>query len=169
LFAGTWGGGVFLSSDNGTNWTGVNDGLTYTSTQPSSIVHALVVSGTNLFAATRGTGVWRRPLSELITSIKDVSIMPHPKFAVGQNYPNPFNLETTFCYQLTEIARVRISVYNKTGQLVRMLMDCVNEPGSHIIRWDRKNNSGDVSPTGIYFVKFETNECTDFKKILSIK
>jgi ligand-binding sensor domain-containing protein len=47
LFAGT-GDGVFLSTDNGTSWTAVNDGLTYTD------VRALAVTGTNLFAGTRG-------------------------------------------------------------------------------------------------------------------
>ncbi|MGH7600078.1 MAG: regulator, partial [bacterium] len=30
LFAGTFGGGVFLSTNNGTNWTAVNTGLTNT-------------------------------------------------------------------------------------------------------------------------------------------
>ena len=48
LFAGTWGGGVFLSIDNGTSWTAVNSGWTYTT------VLSLAVSGTNLFAGTGG-------------------------------------------------------------------------------------------------------------------
>jgi len=51
LFAGTYGGGVFLSTNNGTSWTTVNTGLTNTS------VRALAVSpngagGANLFAGT---------------------------------------------------------------------------------------------------------------------
>jgi hypothetical protein len=54
LFAGT-GDGVFLSTDNGTSWTIVNNGLTSTN------VSALAVSGTNLFAGTASAGVWRRP------------------------------------------------------------------------------------------------------------
>jgi len=44
LFAGTLGGGVFLSTNNGTSWTAINNGLTNT------VVHRLVVNGTNLFA-----------------------------------------------------------------------------------------------------------------------
>jgi hypothetical protein len=53
LFAGTWGDGVFLSTNNGTNWTAVNNGLTNT------FVRALAVSGTNLFAGTvEGGGVF---------------------------------------------------------------------------------------------------------------
>ncbi|MBU2583896.1 MAG: T9SS type A sorting domain-containing protein, partial [Bacteroidetes bacterium] len=48
LFAGTWGGGVFLSTNNGTSWTAASTGLTNTD------VEALAVSGTNLFAGTYG-------------------------------------------------------------------------------------------------------------------
>ena len=48
IFAGTWGGGVFRSTNNGINWTAVNNGLT------ELHVLELVVSGTNLFAGTEG-------------------------------------------------------------------------------------------------------------------
>src|SRR5689334_7199661 len=46
LFAGTYGGGAFLSSNNGTSWTPVDAGL------PNPYVSSLAVSGTNLFAGT---------------------------------------------------------------------------------------------------------------------
>ncbi len=52
LFAGTDGGGVFISTNNGTSWTAASTGLTNTS------VYALAVSGTNLFAGTAGGGVF---------------------------------------------------------------------------------------------------------------
>ncbi len=46
IFAGTWSTGVFLSTNNGTNWTPVNNGLT------NQNVNTLVASGGNLFAGT---------------------------------------------------------------------------------------------------------------------
>src|SRR5258707_14431885 len=49
LYAGTYGGGVFLSTNNGASWT--QTGLRNTN------VYALDVSGTNLFAGTVGDGV----------------------------------------------------------------------------------------------------------------
>jgi hypothetical protein len=52
LFACTLGGGVFLSTNNGTSWTAVSSGLT------STVVWSLAVSGTNLFAGTGGGGVF---------------------------------------------------------------------------------------------------------------
>jgi hypothetical protein len=33
-------------------------------------IASFVVSGTDLFAATQGNGVWRRPLSEMISSVE---------------------------------------------------------------------------------------------------
>jgi hypothetical protein len=55
LFAGTYGGGVFLSTNNGTSWTAVRTGLT------GADIYALVVSpasggagSANLFAGTSG-------------------------------------------------------------------------------------------------------------------
>jgi hypothetical protein len=48
LFAGTQGGGIFLSTNNGTSWIEVNTGMTSTGCS------AFAVSGTNLFAGTEG-------------------------------------------------------------------------------------------------------------------
>jgi len=52
LFAGNdGGGGVFLSTNNGTSWTAVNAGLS------SWYIEALIFSGTDLFAGTGGSGI----------------------------------------------------------------------------------------------------------------
>jgi hypothetical protein len=51
-FVGTYGGGVFLSTDAGTSWTAVDAGLT------NSSVMSFYVSGTNLFCGTLGGGVF---------------------------------------------------------------------------------------------------------------
>ena len=46
IFAGTDGGGVYLSSNNGSSWAAVNTGLT------DNYVNALAISGSNIFAGT---------------------------------------------------------------------------------------------------------------------
>ncbi len=48
MFAGTSGTGLYLSTDNGSNWTAVNAGLT------NLYVHSLAISGSNTFAGTHG-------------------------------------------------------------------------------------------------------------------
>lgn len=75
LFAGatspSHGSGVYLSTNTGRNWTAVNLGLTILD------VRALVVHGTNLFAGTRGGGVFRRPLSEFVVHTITASAGPN--------------------------------------------------------------------------------------------
>ena len=54
IFAGTFGGGVFLTSNNGTLWTPVNNGLTNTNVQAL----ATTSGGTTVFAGTYAGGVF---------------------------------------------------------------------------------------------------------------
>jgi hypothetical protein len=53
IFAGTWLGGVYRSTDNGSNWIGVNKGIT------NADVRSFAVNGSTIFTATMGGGVFR--------------------------------------------------------------------------------------------------------------
>jgi flagellar hook assembly protein FlgD len=64
---------------------------------------------------------------------------------------------------------VEISIYNQTGQLVSRLASEKKEPGHYTVKWDGRNNQGELLPTGIYFAKFKTDEFIDVKKVLFIK
>jgi photosystem II stability/assembly factor-like uncharacterized protein len=55
LYAGTNGGGVFMSTDAGESWSGFNNGLTNTA------IHSMAIHPTtpdSLFAGTAGAGVF---------------------------------------------------------------------------------------------------------------
>jgi hypothetical protein len=92
LFVSTYGGGVFLSTNNGKSWNEVNEGLTNLN------VHCFAVSGINIFAGTSG-GLWLRPLSEMVTAAEKPSADLPVHFNLEQNYPNPFNPITIINYQ----------------------------------------------------------------------
>jgi hypothetical protein len=139
LFAGTQ-SGVFLSTSNGTCWTVVNAGLTNTSVQ------ALGVSGTNLFAGTNESGVLRRALSRMTTSVESsTSGLPH-EFLLQQNYPNPFNPVTTIRWGSPQESAVQLSIHNLLGQEVATLVNEEQEAGYPETRFDA---SGLAS--GMYF------------------
>jgi ligand-binding sensor domain-containing protein len=53
--------GIFFSAVDGTNWIPVNTGLTDTD------ITSLVINGNVLYAGTNNAGVWRRPLSEMVS------------------------------------------------------------------------------------------------------
>jgi len=157
VFASTDSGGVFLSSNNGTNWTSVNAGLA------SAFVAKLVVSDTYLFAGTYGGGLWRRPLSEMITDVESEQQMP-TQFALEQNYPNPFNPSTKIKYQIPNTNFVMLKAFDVLGREVRTLVNEEMKAGSYEVTFDAENLS-----SGVYLYRFTTKDFVATKKLLVLR
>ncbi|OFX23818.1 MAG: hypothetical protein A2041_00935 [Bacteroidetes bacterium GWA2_31_9b] len=86
------------------------------------------------------------------------------------NFPNPFSTKTNIDFKLINYSRVNISVYNITGQLVKILVDEYKSPGEYSIVWDATNSKGTQIENGIYFYKFLLNgEQVDYQQIIYIK
>jgi hypothetical protein len=157
LFAGT-NHGVFLSTNNGTNWMTVNAGLTDTS------VISLAVMGSNLFVQTSVNNVWMRPLSDMITSFKGNTNQIPIHFELMQNYPNPFNPTTTIQYSLATKSFVTLMVYNVLGQEVQTLIHNEVTPGVHEISF-----SASSLPSGTYFYRLQAGEFVQTRKMELLK
>ncbi|MFC1682607.1 T9SS type A sorting domain-containing protein [Candidatus Zixiibacteriota bacterium] len=67
-----------------------------------------------------------------------------------QNYPNPFNASTEIRYALPQDARVKLEVFNVSGQRVAGLVDTDQPAGQYQLDW----NAGQL-PSGIYFVRLQ--------------
>ncbi len=165
IFAGISGGGVFLSTNYGTNWAPVNSGLT-TEYEPS--VFALTVCGTDLFAGT-DDGVWRRPLSEMTTEVKDKRNEIPSSFILEQNYPNPFNPATTIRYELSSATPVSLPVYDLLGREVVRLVEGYQQPGIHESNWDGNDTVGHPLTSGIYIARLVTPEYIKSIKMVLLK
>ena len=163
LFAGTYGAGVFLSTNNGTSWSRVDSGLTNT------WVFALATSpngagGTNLFAGTSDGGVWRRPLSEMITSVERLSTDLPTHFSLGQNYPNPFNPATVISDQLAVSSKVNLKIFDILGREVATLVNEEKPAGTYSVQWNAAN-----MPSGVYFYRLQASDFVETKKLVLIK
>jgi hypothetical protein len=89
---------------------------------------------------------------------------------LAQNYPNPFNPATTIKYTLKEQAHVSLKVYNVAGQLVRTLVDDVQNPNEVTpITWRGINNAGQRVSSGVYFYRLVTKNFTQTKKMVLLK
>jgi photosystem II stability/assembly factor-like uncharacterized protein len=165
LFAGTWQGGVFLSTNNGGDWTAVNEGLMESMLDLSSVVHGLAIVGSDLYAGTRGAGVWKRPLFEMISSVKSAPTEYPLTFSMEQNYPNPFNPRTVIRYTLPVTCYADISVYNILGQKVTTLVSVRQSAGAYRVEWDAS-----LFASGVYLYKLETeNGYGQVKKLVLLK
>ena len=141
-------GSVFLSTNAGTNWVAVNDGLSPT-IRP---IYAIAVCGSSLYIGTNGNGVWECPLSYFGISGVSQNVQENVSFT---NYPNPFSQSTTINFSSPESGPAQLTILNLLGQQVAQLFDGELDAGEHSFVWDAKDMSA-----GTYFciVRMNGNE-----------
>ena len=57
-------------------------------------------------------------------------------------------------YGLPEDDSVLLTVYGVRGNCVRTLLECRKTAGVHAVAWDGKDDTGNVTPAGVYFIGF---------------
>ncbi len=167
VFAGTEYGGVFVSSDDAETWHEFNENITY---MP---IEAIISDDSCLYVGTGGHGVWKRPLSEIVTDIEETEKLP-TSFILKQNYPNPFNPTTTISYSIptvvsrteatTQSVNVTLDVYNVLGQKVATLVNKEQTPGNYGVQF----NASDL-PSGVYFYTLHAGDLVATKKMILMK
>jgi photosystem II stability/assembly factor-like uncharacterized protein len=161
-------GGVFLSTNSGDMWFSVSSGL------PPSTVFAVTIAPDDagrqyLFAGTAGRGVWKRLLSEVITSVPVASSEVPTEFRLEQNYPNPFNPSTTFTFDIGHSSFVILKAYDVLGKEVATLVNDHLKPGSYQISWNAIGPNGTSLPSGLYFYQLRAGSFVGTKKMLLLK
>jgi photosystem II stability/assembly factor-like uncharacterized protein len=138
LFAGA-SSGVFLSTDGGANWSDAGQGLPL-----GDPVLAFAIKDQVLYAGTKNSGVWRRPVTDFQNA--SVSAAPQKEVAI---FPNP--------------GANTITIPNTSNAMVLNLL------GHDMYVSERPNGSDltlDVSKlgSGTYFIRTETGTLLKFEK-----
>jgi hypothetical protein len=156
--AGAKRGAVFLSENSGDTWTMVDTGMIYLQ------IPALEASDSTLFAGTRGAGVWRRPLREMVTAVDDAPAGVPLSFALEQNYPNPFNPSSTITFELPRSSDVKLSVFDLLGREISVLVNERREAGVHQVKFD-----GSGLASGVYFYRLKAGEIVATKRSILVR
>jgi hypothetical protein len=90
-------------------------------------------------------------------------------FELMQNSPNPFNPSTEIVYAVPEQGRVLLSVYNITGKRIKTLIDAEESIGYHTVRWNGRNDSGEMVSGGMYLCRMEAGVYRQTIRMLLIK
>ena len=88
---------------------------------------------------------------------------------LAQVFPNPFARELGISYQVAQYGRVRLAVYDALGREVCGLMDGMSEPGYYTVTWQACDAQGRRVPTGVYFVRFDSDEYQSILKTVLLK
>ncbi len=158
VFAGTTVGVYVLDKDD-TSWSAINTGL------PSSSGHVnyLAATDSNLYAGFSGT-VWKRPLSEIVTSVTPPSGSIPKTFLLSQNYPNPFNPSTVISYRLPFSSHVTLKIYDVLGRQIKTLVDEKQISGNHSVTFNAA-----TLPSGVYFYRLQAGTFSQTKKLVLLK
>ncbi len=82
-------------------------------------------------------------------------------------YPNPFSVSTQIAFKLAEKSDIDLTVYNLSGQIVRVLAHGEKTKGLHTVNWNGQNENGSPSSPGIYLCRMLVNgEKTVVKRLV---
>ena len=102
--------------------------------------------------------------SDVVSAVASGKEQPAREYRLYANYPNPFNAATAIRYRLARAGKVRLSVYDAAGRLVRTLIDGAQEAGAHRVVW----HAGDMA-SGIYYFRLTAGTFRAVRKCLLVK
>ena len=120
-----------------------------------------------LAAATHGRGLFSTSSFGPQSSV-DNEFAPEA-YRLAQNYPNPFNPNTTISYELPQDGLVNITVMDLTGRQVASLVSGEQRSGTHSVRWNSTNDSGQKVSAGMYYYKIQVGDFTETRKMTLLK
>ncbi len=86
------------------------------------------------------------------TGIEDNNDLIVDDFRLEQNYPNPFNNQTKISYNLSQICKVELSVFNPKGQIVALLVRSKQNKGNYSVSFN-----ADKLNSGVYYYQLKTD------------
>ncbi len=102
-------------------------------------------------------------------NVKKPSRQIQESFTLHQNYPNPFNSNTIIKFQIDQLGKTNLIIYNLLGQQVCKLLDKNLQPGEYRFQWDGKNDSGQILSSGLYFVRLVSGGRSELIKLVLVR
>ncbi len=80
--------------------------------------------------------------------------------------PNPVRTAAAIRYSVTGKSRVVLRILDVRGRVVRTLVAGCSPPGEHVAVWDTHDDHGRPTARGIYFVRLESQERPETRKVI---
>jgi len=89
-----------------------------------------------------------------------------PAIVSEDNYPNPFNSATTIRFKLNAESKVRLTIFNISGQQVHQFDFGKITQGSHTYRWNAGNQN---LASGLYYYRIEADNFSTVSRMMLVK
>lgn len=152
ILIATTAGGVYRSGNNGASWTNVSQGLKNTSN------YALAADAENAYIAddTFGDGVWRRPLTQVITSVRETaqnSVQNNNRSLALEAAPNPASEDVLLRFTLPKTSRITVDCFDILGKVIMNVPEQEYAEGSQVLRL-----SVEHLPQGVMTIRLRTEQ-----------
>jgi len=171
-------GGLIANPNSWALWESLDGGETWQEIPSPVLVTPVVVAGISsivadpsragvIYIATFGHGAWK--YENMTTGVNDPPESSLPlQFMLEQNYPNPFNPETKIRFEIPPAlvgSPAQLTIVDVRGVLVRVLVDRKLNTGSHGVKWDGKNEKGELVASGVYFCRLQIGNSRQVRKL----
>ena len=148
---------VYKIKVNDTIWQQFNDGLNLGRT---AYIHDFEYNNNYIFLAS-DSSIWRRPISELITSVNRKNNTSMPDAFNLQNYPNPFNSSTTISFNIKSNTNIKLVVFDILGRKVKTIYEGEIQSGNKHFNWNATALS-----SGVYIGQLSSHNKFETVKII---
>lgn len=111
------------------------------------------------------SGEWINTVTSIATPEQEIP----EAFKLSQNYPNPFNAQTTIRYQVPHQTEIMLEIYNMSGQLIRTLVQEIQDAGFYSVQWDARDEFGSEVASGTYLYRLQTGEYILAKRLTLVR
>lgn len=147
------------------SWDFNNDGIEDSNVQDPSFVYQ--TPGFYAVKLTTANGIETKDLYINVEQ-NNVSIIENKTNDILRINPNPCYDKTNIEFYTKESDNVKISILDVNGREIRVLENEYLNNGKHTLSWDLKNSNSEIVASGNYFVKVESKNIHEVKKIVVI-
>jgi hypothetical protein len=121
-------------------------------------------SGAGTIVLTGGSGDWQKIGGGATSADRPADALVPSESKLLQNYPNPFNPSTVIAYTISRSDHVSLRVYDLLGREVANLVDEVQSPGDHAVRFEAANLA-----SGVYLYRLESGKTSFTRRLILLR
>jgi hypothetical protein len=111
-------------------------------------------------------GFWGVPIQSAVDAGPPTVLVPG---RLAPAYPNPFSASTELAFAIAHEAPVRLEVFDLMGQRVRTLVNGTSPAGSYRVHWDGAGEDGQRLPSGMYFIRLNSESTHATQRVVLVQ
>lgn len=160
---------VGIAPPSGAGKQGAGDGPAIGATRVSSPTGSFVATGEDGDLLAAGVDLSITLLTTGGGSGKATGVPLVARTFLSEPKPTPCNPSTEIEFGVERTAAVRLGIYNVGGRMVRLLVSGTLPVGVHRRVWDGRDDSGQPSAAGVYFIRLAAGQELMQKKLVLVK